>query len=85
MAEGTWEKFWTHGRGKAPLVGRGEEEGRTAIGKLPAPACACPWAQCGAALQRLWGSKKALAHLGEIRRFLCRLPVARHLSCGLRA
>ena len=27
MAEGTWEKVWTRRRLKAPLLGRGEEEG----------------------------------------------------------
>ena len=27
MAEGTQEKVWTHRRGKAQLLGRGEEEG----------------------------------------------------------
>ena len=32
MAEGTREKVWTHRRGKAPLLGRGEEKGRAAIG-----------------------------------------------------
>ena len=31
-AEGTWEKVWTCRRGKAPLLGRGEKEGRSAIG-----------------------------------------------------
>ena len=30
-AEGTWEKVWTHRRDKAPVLGRGEEEGRAAI------------------------------------------------------
>ena len=32
MVEGTWEKVWTHRRGKAPLLGMGEEKGRAAIG-----------------------------------------------------
>ena len=32
MAEGTWEKVWTRKRGKVLLLGRGEEEGRAAIG-----------------------------------------------------
>ena len=31
-AEGTWEKVQTRKRGKAPLLGRGEEEEWTAIG-----------------------------------------------------
>ena len=32
MAGGTREKVWAHRRSKAPLLGRLEEEGRTAIG-----------------------------------------------------
>ena len=32
MTEGTWEKVWTHRRNKAPLMGRGEEDGWVAIG-----------------------------------------------------
>ena len=31
------------------------------------------------------GGEKPLAHLREIRHFLCRLVVARQLLCGLRA
>ena len=41
---------------------------------------------------RMWGNsveamggEKPFAHLREIRSFLCRLPVARQLLCGLRA
>ena len=30
-AEVNQEKVWTHRRGKGPLLGRGEEEGRTTI------------------------------------------------------
>ena len=33
MAEGTLEKVWTRRRGRAPLLGREEEEGRAATGK----------------------------------------------------
>ena len=32
IAEGTWEKVLTHRRGKVPLLGRGEEEGKAVIG-----------------------------------------------------
>ena len=32
MSEGTWENGQTRRRGKVPLLGRGEEEGRAAIG-----------------------------------------------------
>ena len=32
MAEGAWEKVQAHRRGRAPLLGRGEEEGWVAIG-----------------------------------------------------
>ena len=38
-----------------------------------------------AALAQATNSEKPLAHLGETGRFWCRLPVVRHLSCGLRA
>ena len=31
MAEGTQKKVWTRRRGKAALLGRGEEEGQAAI------------------------------------------------------
>ena len=31
ITEGTWEKIWTLRRDKAPMLGRGEEEGYTAI------------------------------------------------------
>ena len=85
MAEGTREKVQTCRRGKMPLLGRRAEEGRIAIGNS-----LCKWLHgCRlrgqSALQRLWGSQKRLAHLGEIKHFLCRLLVARNLLCGLRA
>ena len=54
MAEGTWEKFWTHRRGKAPLLGRGKEEGRAAIGKsLHCSMYMSTGLEGGAALQSL--------------------------------
>ena len=41
--EGTWEKIWTHMRHKAPMLGRGEEEGRAAIEYSLQPSKhACP-------------------------------------------
>ena len=48
-------------------------------------ARACGFTEGRAALAQATGSKKPLAHLGETGHFLCRLPVARHLLCGLRA
>ena len=38
-AEGTQEKVQTHRRGKAPLLGRGEEEGQGTIETPWAPVC----------------------------------------------
>ena len=61
MAEGIWEKVWTHRRGKALLLGRGEEEGWAAIGNSLHQMCA---QHTG-----LEGGVKPLAHLGEIRHF----------------
>ena len=86
MAEGTQEKVWTCRRGKAPLLGRGEEEGWATIGNslhlsVHMPRGLRGWG--GSAEVR--GIEKPLACLGEIRHFLCRLPVARHLLCGLRS
>ena len=85
MAEGIQEKIQTHRRGKAPLLGRM----RRGVGhhrKLPAleHAHACMLRGWGCSVEAT-GGKKPLAHLGETGRFLCRLPVARHLLCGLRA
>ena len=43
MAGGTQEKVWTCRRGKSPLLGRGEEEGQTAIENTLGPSVhACP-------------------------------------------
>ena len=58
-----------------PLLGRGSEEGQAAIGNSLLQSMHMPAGLEG----------KPLAHLGEIRHFLCRLPVVRHLLCGLRA
>ena len=38
--EGTQEKVWTHRRDKAPVLGRGEEEGQSTIEYCCAPMCA---------------------------------------------
>ena len=70
----------------ASFLGRGEEEGQAAIGNSLFWSICMPVGLEGrAALQRLRTAKKPLAPLGEIRHFLCRLLVARHLLCGLRA
>ena len=44
MAEGTWEKAQSHRRGKAPMLGRGEEEEwQATIEKALGPSVhACP-------------------------------------------
>ena len=86
MAEGTQEKVQTHRRGKAQLLGRGERERQTTIGN-PAPerVHAHGLSEGRAALEQAKGCKKPLAYLGQIGCFLCRLPVARHLLCILRA
>ena len=85
MAEGTWEKVRTHRRGKVSLLGRGEEKGWTTIGNSlhrSVRMCTCGLSEDRAALVQ---AKKPLVHLRETGHFLCRLPVARHLLCGLRA
>ena len=41
-AEGTPEKVWTYRRDKAPLLGRGEEEGQAAIENWCPSVRACP-------------------------------------------
>ena len=77
MAEGTREKVQTSWRGKAPLLGRGEEEGWTAIGNS-LHWSVHPWALRGQGGSDA-GYKKPLACLGDTGHFLCRLPVARHI------
>jgi len=52
--EGTREEVWAHRRGKAPLMGRGEEKGRRHR-KLPVHA------HVGTPLAQALGSKEALA------------------------
>ena len=66
-----------------PLLGRGEEEGHATIGNSLLQSLCMPVGLEGE--EALLGGKKPLSCLGEIRCFLCRLPVARHLLCGLRA
>ena len=85
MAEGTPEKVQTHRRGKMPLLGRGRRRG-SHHRKLPALEHAHDLGlrRRGGSAEAM-GGEKPLAHLREIRHFLCRLPVARHLLCGLRA
>ena len=69
------------------IVGEGRGGGADHHRKLPAPqhvhAHGLP--EGGAALAQAIGSKKPLAPLGETGHFLCRLPMDRHLLCGLRA
>ena len=64
----------------------GEERRRGGHRKLPAPehAHACGLRGQGCSAEAM-GMEKPLAHLGEIRHFLSRLPVARKLLCGLSA
>ena len=88
MAEGTRQKVQTHRRGKELLLDRVRGEGQTAIGNSLHQSMHMPEGSQragGWALVQATGGKKPLAHLGETGRFLCRLPVARHLLCGLRA
>ena len=86
MAEGTQEKVRTHRRGKASLSGRVEEEGRATIGNSLFQSVHIPTGlEGGGGSTEAVGGEKPFACLREIRRFLCRLPVARHLLCGLRA
>ena len=68
-AERTWEKVWTQGRGKVPLLERGKEQegwGNSLHWSVRMPADL----EGRAALQRLQGGKNPLACLGEIRCFL---------------
>ena len=83
------------GEGRCHCWGGQEKEGQTAIGLsllLNMHVHACRLSEGGEALVQAMGalvqltdSKKPLAHLGETGCFLCRLPVARHILCGLRA
>ena len=69
-----------------PLLGRGEEVVPAAIGNSLHQSEHMPAGlEGGATQQRIRGGRKPLAHLGEIRCFLCRLLVAKHLLFGLRA
>ena len=87
MAKGTQEKAWTHRRGKVPLLGRARGRGADHHRKLPALEHVHPHglSEGGVALSQTTGDETTLAPLGETGCFLCRLPVARHLLCGLRA
>ena len=61
MAEGSREKVWTRRRGKAPLLGKGEEEGWAAIGNSLPWSVHVPMGLEGrAALQRLWVARSLL-------------------------
>ena len=57
------------------IVGEERGGGTCCHRKLPAleHACMPTGLEVGAALWRLWGGEKPLAHLREIRCFLCRL------------
>ena len=86
-SEGTWEKIQTHTRCKAPLLRRARGGGANYQKKLPALECAhtSELSEGRAALVQATGSETPLALLRETGCFLCRLLVARHLFCGLRA
>ena len=87
MAEGTQEKVWAHRRGKVLLLGRVKGGAGTIRNCLCQSLCVCPCglSEGGKTLAQDLGSKKPLAPLQETGHFLCRLPVARHLLCRLRA
>ena len=76
------------GEGPGPQE-RQTGEGRwTAIGKsLCLSLCThfCRLSEVRTALVQAMGSEKPHAHLEETGQFLCRLPLARQLLCGLRA
>ena len=84
-AEGTWEKVWTCRRSKTPLLGRARGRGVEGHRKLCTERAQRRLSEGEAALAQAKGSKKPLARLGETGSFLCGLPEARHLLCGLRA
>ena len=85
-----------HGRGnpeedpdpkerQSTIVGEGRGEGAGCYRKLPVLDVAYAHGLRGwGSSAKATGGENPLAHLGEIRCFLCRLPVARHLLCGLR-
>ena len=83
-----WQrKCGTHRKSNAPLLGRMRGEGEDHHRKLPAPEHELQHhglSESGVALAQVTDSEKSLACLGETGRFLCRLPVARHLLCVLR-
>ena len=86
-AEGTQGKVQTLRRVKVPLLGRVRGGGVDHHKKLPEleRAHARGPSEGGMALVQAKGSEKPRACLGETGHFLCRLPVARHLLCELRA
>ena len=86
-ADGTQEKVWTCRKIKVPLLGRVRRGGVDYHRKHPLleHMHACGLSDGGMALAQAMGSKNPLAHLGENGYFLCRLPVARQLLCGLKA
>ena len=88
VPEGTWEEVQTHRRGKVPLLGRVRGVGVDCHRKFPAPEHEHAWGLrgWGCSVQAIGGEKeKPLSPLGEIGHFLCRVPLDRHLLCGLRA
>ena len=85
-AEGTQEKVWDWQERQGAIVGEGREGEAGRHRKFPVLECVPAHGLRGrGGSAESNGGEKPLAHLGEIRCFLCRLPVARHLLCGLRA
>ena len=61
MEEGSQEKVWTCRRGKAPLLGRGEEKGRATIGDSLLWSMGMPMGLEGrGVLQKLWAARSLL-------------------------
>ena len=86
MAEETWEKVQSCRRGKVPLLARPRGGGVDHYRKLPEPECKHAWGLRGrGSFAQATGGEKPLACLGEMRYSLCRLQVAGHLLCGLKA
>ena len=87
-----WQRELGEGPDSQEREGAIAEEGKRRSSRLSeetpcARACAHAHglSEGGMALAQATGGEKPLAHLRETGRFLCRLPVARHLLCGLKA
>ena len=81
--EETRERVLTCRRGKVPLLGRGEEDTGTTIGNsLRWSVHMLKGLEGVGRSAEASGDKKPLAHLREIRHFLCRPLMARHLCVG---